>query len=246
MNLCTDLLVLAGDALAPAERNAAAARLMDRLRSWVPPYLRRTSPCALDAAEVDDVIQHLMTKSTLGTSRFRGASEGEAYKWCMRVSGNKARDLCRARKRLLRSDPEPEIEKVAPVAPDLEALAAGELERVLAALVAELGRLHRPQDLAGLERSLRCHVEARLGASIDEQLEAYGFASPDEPRAPDAVARARNRVYKYRERGRVAGCEALAALVAQGRFDDDDVADARQLLGCDLGAPVRKQKALLS
>jgi hypothetical protein len=76
-------------------------------------------------------------------------------------------------------------------------------------------------------------------------MEAYGF-SPDESRSAEACGRARNRVYKYRERGRSVGCEALSALVAQGRFDDEEVVDLRRLLGCGLSASLCVAKGQLS
>jgi hypothetical protein len=79
---------------------------------------------------------------------------------------------------------------------------------------------------------LRCHIEARMGAEMDEQIETYGF-EPDEARSPESAARARQRVYQYRSRGRVAGCEALSSLVAQARFAPEEVAYTQRLLGCD-------------
>jgi hypothetical protein len=172
----------------------------------------------------------------------------------MRVLANKGRDLCRDRRRMRRAadsandDDESPVDQGPSVEPNLEPLAAAELERLLQAIAGELPRLHRPQDVDGLLRSLRCHLEARLGASIEDQLEAYGFA-PDEPsdrRGPESFARARNRVYQYRARGRAAGCEALASLLAQGLFGADDVSDVHRLLGCDVHTQARKEKKDLS
>lgn len=245
MTLGSSLLVLAGDRVAAPARNEAARRVMANARTWVGGYLRRASPCALDDDDVEEVVQHLLTRCSTGSSRFRGTSEGEAHAWCMCVVLNKARDLCRARRRLTRQDPDDDLD--VPVQPDLEELAAAEFGRIVETIVQELPRLHRAQDVSGLVRSLRCHLEARLGATIEEQMETYG-SSPETSGAGAAepANRARNRVYQYRARGRAAGCEALAALVAQGRFGPDDVSDTRRLLGCEVAEPRRLKKEQLS
>src|SRR5205085_11026662 len=105
---------------------------------------------------------------------------------------------------------------------------------ILEMVEGEIPRLHRVQDAGTLARALRCHVEARLGATIEEQVEVFGWSGADGPRDATGLTRARNRVYQYRARGRTAACEALGSLAAQGRLGLDDVAHARQFLGCEV------------
>lgn len=236
--LATCLLVLGGDGVTSNERNNAARRLLSNIKTWVGRFLRRASPCTLDADDLEETIQHLMIRCATGSSRFRGSTEGEAHAWCMQVLQNKARDLCRSRWRLKRADSESDFDQ--PDSASLESLSVSELNRVIEAIVRELPRLHRRQDVEGLVRSLRCHIEARLGATMEEQMEVYGFAAePGAGRSPETAAKARDRVYQYRKRGRAAGCEALSALVAQGHFAAADVTDVRRLLGCDVPTPAQ-------
>jgi DNA-directed RNA polymerase specialized sigma24 family protein len=232
-------LVSLGEGASASERNAAAAKLLSLLRSWAPGFLRKNAPGRLDDDDIDECVQHLLTRCATGTSRFRGQSEGEAHSWCMRVLVNKARDVRRQKRDLLRvyegseaDTMHPELE--IPVAPNLDPIAADEFISILEMVEGEVPRLHRAQDAGTLARALRCHVEARLGATIEEQIEAYGWSGTEGPRDATGAARARNRVYQYRARGRTAGCEALRSLVAQGRLPIEDVAQAHRFLGCEV------------
>jgi DNA-directed RNA polymerase specialized sigma24 family protein len=243
------LRLLAAENATPQERNEAAGRLLAAVSAWAAPYVRRTVSSSLDEADIDEVVQHLLARSATGSSRFRGTTEGEAHKWCMRVLSNKAQDVCRRRRRLAylsrRAKEDVSEEDLGPepsVEPELETIAAHELSEMLEAVAAELPPLHRLKDVDGLLRSLRCHVEARLGATIEDQLEAYGFGGDDD-RTPQSFARARSRVYQYRARGRAAGCEALSALVVQRRFTPEDVVGAQRLLGCEVLPASRRERA---
>ncbi len=220
------------------DRNEAAAHVLTLLRGWAPAYVRRAAPCPLDEDDIEEAIQHLLAQSATGSSRFRQRTEGEAHAWCMRVLLNKSRDLCRLRRSLDRQGETEDADsergsRQIPVAPDHEDLAVRELIGILEAIEGELMYLHREKDVPTVARSLRCYVESRLGASIDEQVAALG----DELGTSSGLVRARNRIYQHRARGRAAGCEALRSLVARGRFTAEDVEPARRFLGCE-GATV--------
>jgi DNA-directed RNA polymerase specialized sigma24 family protein len=231
------LRLLAGHEAKPHERNAAVSQLLAGVRLWAPAYLRRVAASNLNDADVEDVIQHLLCQSSVGSSRFNGKSEGEAFVWCTTVMRNKARDICRNRKKYAPRPKavaggdgnDPRLEQ--PVDPDLTSLVASELVRMLETIEAELLRLHRLGSVSGVLRSVRCHLEHRLGATMEEQLERYGYGAT-EKRTPANATKARQRVYQYRQRGRRAACEALAALVSQARVSQDDVDAARALLDC--------------
>lgn len=237
MNLCAWLMMVSEPGLPARERNDVATRIFTTVGTWARPYLFRVAPCRLGDDDVDEALQHLLMRCTLGSSRFQGRSEGEAHSWCMRVLANKGRDLCRRKRRLVTgmldaSDDEDERPRVAEpsVDPDQSAMAMRTLTAIFEAIAAELPRLHRKQDLEGLLRSVRVHVEARMGATIEEQCATYGDGEP-------MSTKVQNRIYQYRNRGRKAACEALSSLVAQGRFSPEDVEDARRLLGCEVSEP---------
>ena len=239
MSLCAWLTMVADPGLRVRERNEVFARVHANVNVWAKPYLFRVAPCRLAEDDVDEAVQHLLTRCALGSARFKGTSEGEAHSWCMRVLANKGRDLCRSKRRLVTGqldaggdddDDRPHVREPS-VEPDHSALAIRAIEAVFAAIHGELPRLHRKQDVEGIIRSVRVHVEARMGATIEEQCAAYGGEGED-----PAKAKVQNRIYQYRNRGRKAACEALSSLVAQGRFAPEDVEDTRRLLGCDVSA----------
>ncbi|MBX3227336.1 MAG: hypothetical protein KIT84_34630 [Labilithrix sp.] len=239
MQLAAWLTMVSDPGLAARERNGVFARIHATVNGWAKPYLFRVAPCRLGEDDVDEAVQHLLTRCALGSARFKGKTEGEAHAWCMRVLANKGRDICRARRRLVTGqldagdddDDRPRVAEPS-VDPDNTALAVRAIEAVFAAIHAELPRLHRKQDVDGIVRSVRVHVEARMGATIEEQCATY--AADEAPPGQAPSTKAQNRVYQYRNRGRKAACEALSSLVAQGRFAPEDVEEARRLLGCDV------------
>lgn len=234
MNLCAWLTIVADPGVSARERNDVATRIHSTVGSWAKPYLFRVAPCHLNEDDVDEAVQHLLTRCALGTARFKGKSEGEAHSWCMRVLANKGKDICRGKRRLVTSsldstdddDDGPHVREPS-VEPDGSALAVRAIQSVFDAIHAELPRLHRKQDLEGILRSVRVHVEARMGATLEEQCVTHGEGDT-------TSTRVQNRIYQYRNRGRKSASEALASLVAQGRFAPDEVEDVRRLLGCDL------------
>jgi DNA-directed RNA polymerase specialized sigma24 family protein len=231
MNLCGWLRIMGDVSAERADRNTAAARIHANITTWARPYLGRIAPCRLGEDDVDEAVQHLLSRCALGSARFKGSTEGEAHSWCMRVLANKGRDICREKRRTVsttRDDDDDNARSFEPaVEADMRSLAISALQEIFGAIQEELPRLHRKQDIDGLMRSVRCHVEARMGASLEEQVLAYAANEID-------AVKAKNRVYQYRNRGRKAACEALASLVAQGRYAALDVEDARRLIGCDV------------
>jgi len=162
MNLCAWLTMVADPALPPRERNGVFARIHSNVNVWAKPYLFRVAPCRLAEDDVDEAVQHLLTRCALGSSRFKGTSEGEAHSWCMRVLANKSRDLCRSKRRLVTGqldtsgdddDERPRVREPS-VDPDGTALTIRTIEAVFAAIHAELPRLHRKQDVEGIIRSV--------------------------------------------------------------------------------------------
>lgn len=232
--LCGWLIVLAADddgsARSRRARDEACAAVYRALGAWVPALVRR-APCRLSDDDAMDILQHVVDKAALGTARFRGQSEGEARQWVKRIVANKAIDLCR---REASAPPSREPHRELAVAPE-EKVDAAAVRAAFDAIEETLAVTHRRNDAETLVRAFRCHMEARLGgATIDEQIESYGFTGEHADATRDEAERlkARNRVYQYRKRGREAGCAALAALAARGRYGEDDARAVGSLLGC--------------
>lgn len=250
MQLASWLRILAADGT-PRERNDAATRVLTLVGAWAPGYVKKHAPCSLDDDDASEALQHLLTRAALGKARFRGESEGEAHSFCMRVLVNKARDICRAKRRtrsLTRAggeDEGEEIELVGDTDIALDEVALREIASTLELVEQILHRLHRAKDVSGLVTSLRCHVDARLGATLEEQLESFGYVE-GEARTKETFTKARNRVYQYRNRGRKAGIAALEALIGEGRLREADVEHVRRILDCDGDTRVEKSAADVS
>ena len=235
------LLVTAGDATrTPSDRKASGGHIALQLRGWAGGFLGRRF--GNDLAKLDDTaddlvldaITHVVVQATVGTAPFRGTSEGEAYKWCQTLLTNFVTDRQRSLAgRRRKGWPTGEIEKFAPggetVLPD-----PWFLQSVLDAANAVIARKTRAQDLDGALRNVRVHLEALRGDAIEEQLERYGFVGrfDAEPRQRGTTAwlRARDRVYKYRGRGRDALAFALDTLELEGTFASDELLTLRRCL----------------
>lgn len=232
-----------------AEVNRAAGQLYAAVATWIGGYLRNKG-FSLSDDDRQDILQHLLLRASTGTARFRGATEGEAHAWCRRVIYNKAVDLVTITNR------EEHVEAVkssavpvaaAPVASDGEVSAASKRIQAMIGRVEEtIVRTSRANDAPGLLTSFRCHVDARLGASIEAQIEKYAWTGEhaNAVRSEDELVRARNRVYQWRKRGREAGCRALRSLRAAGTDDEEAVSLMARFLGCkegECGPRVRKE-----
>lgn len=251
MNLCGWLRVLAAEGTSRG-RNEAAAQVRSQVAAWAGGYVRRHAPCSIDDDDVSEALQHLLMRCATGTSRFRGETEGEAHAYCMRIMTNKARDLCRAKRRFRSltqtndDGDDTEMELVGDTEVALDEMALRDIAEVFQLVEQAIVRLHRAKDAPGLVLSLRCHVDARLGATLEDQLDTHGYLE-GEARDAETFVKARNRVYQYRNRGRKAGCAALTALVGEGRLGADDIEHAVRILGCDVpGNDHEKPKEALS
>lgn len=256
MNLAGFLMVLAAEGASPSERNRAAARVHENITTWIGGFLRGKG-FALDEDDKDDIVQHVLFRASTGTARFRGESEGEAHAWCRKVAYNKAVDIVNMKKREIVEAPadssRPQsIERTAGDLGEESGAVRGEAERVrelVARIEDTIRRTSRKNDTPSLILSFRCHVDARLGDSIEAQIEKYGFGEgfAGEPRDHDGVLRARNRVYQWRKRGREAGCKALGALRSGGLDDDAGLGLMARFLGCkDHETAPRAKKELAS
>jgi DNA-directed RNA polymerase specialized sigma24 family protein len=240
LGLAAWLKVLAAEEAPRASRNEAAGEVMRILEGWVPSLLR-SGPCKLSRDDMDDVAQHVLIKASLGTARFRGESDGEAYAWIKRIVRNKAIDICRANKVIL--DDVPSEDRPAEAEAITEERAYG---AALRRIEETIWRRHRKNDAESLVLALRCHLDARYQA-IDDQIERYGYQGQyaNEPRDEAGRLRARNRVYQYRKRGREAGCGALTALVAERVIEADEAMGVARFLGCKGSkAAANKEKVL--
>ena len=136
---------------------------------------------------------------------------------------------------------------VTPSASDGEVDAASKRIQAMVVRVEEtIVRTSRQNDAPGLLTSFRCHVDARLGASIEMQIDKYAWTGEHEgeARTEESTLRARNRVYQWRKRGREAGCRALRSLRAGGLEDDEGLALMARFLGCkesECGPRIRKE-----
>jgi DNA-directed RNA polymerase specialized sigma24 family protein len=249
MSLSAWLMVLAAPDATPRQRNEAAAGAYRILSEWIPRLVKGIAPCALSHDDALDILQHVADKAALGTSRFRGTTEGEAHAWVKRIVANKAIDICRARRPMAALSPEPGGSEGAPVRELRAEEDMGDVGPFLAAvdaIKAFIAENHRPNDAKTLARAFDCHIDAHMrGTDIDEQIARYGYDEPyaSEPRDTAGKIRARNRVYQYRKRGRDAGCRALAVLVEKGRYSSEEARDIARFLGCKDKAPAAALQA---
>lgn len=230
MSLCALLQTLAAETDRDL-RDEAATALYAELRSFAGGVIRRRFPGAPDHV-VDEAIHKVVFKASLGRSRFRGEDERAARAWCKRIMHRYVLDWLRRNDRaidledappkaLARAAPDPFLER------DVQLL----LQRVDEALV----HLHRARDLEGVRDNLRCHLETRLmGESIEAQIARW--APTDAPAETPAWRRSRDRVYQYRRRGKVAGCQAVEALLDAGEIDGVEADLLVRIIGCSEAA----------
>ena len=177
---------------------------------------------AADDLFVEDVVTFTMDKATMGSSGFRGSTEGEAITFLRRVASNRAIDLIRKAERRASAEerrPPPEV-----MAAESFELKAADLERIFGMIAQQIPLLHsRRTD--EVRRRCRIFLNAQTGLEdIERQIERWETPS-GESFAPKSAEwlRARDRVYQHRRRGRLDVAGALAALRRAGRIDEDDL-----------------------
>ncbi len=227
MSLCQWLQILASDATSRMDRERAASHLYQELRHFAPGVVRRRFYRASDDL-IDEAIQKVVLKASLGRARFRGDDDRAARAWCSRILQRYVLDVIRRERRLVDLDDAPQ--QRAPATPD--PLAGQDMETLLDRLEGALARLHRERDLEMVRHNLRVHLEARIvGTDIDAQIARW--AAPDDPDDKVALRRARDRIYQYRRRGKVAGCEAVQALLETGEITPAEADLLVRLVGCE-------------
>lgn len=238
--LLAALTTLAGDDLSHAKRSAACRYLLDDLERWGPGYLHNRFGHSLADDTVDDAIQHVMMQATLGSARFRGSLEGEARKWCRTLLYRFAIDELRRGRHIDRTDDD-HLERQRDVPGHTAAMPAPDegdafrcVYRILEHIRAEIVEGRRGEAAETISRSFECHLASRRGDTLEEQLSAWaGFEGGDAE--SNEFKRARDRVYQYRKRGRVAGCRALSALAEGSKFIEEEIALMRRVLDCRPG-----------
>ncbi len=245
MSLLASLTILAGPT-STAERNRVLLALQREAEPWLAAFLRRKGLRDLNGDDHFDLLQHLLLRAGTGSSRFRGTTEGEAVKWCQTVVYNKGIDMLRrqAKEVIAEVDDAPETEAKVwqePTHAEIHAF----VERIAAPVEASIARTSRSGDRETLLLQFRCAVEHILGAETEAQIERYGYAREHaaKPRDDASWKQARNRVFQYRRRGRLAGCKALKSLLSTGA-DPQEISFASRVLGCkdqpDGGGPPRE------
>ena len=221
------LEVLADDDATWEAREQAARGLYETLRHFGPGLVRRLRPHTPDHV-IEEAIHKVVIKAALGTSRFRGTDERAARSWCNKILQHYVIDYFRARRRVVDGEHLP----TPATAREADPVVARDLATLLDLLHTALLRLTRERDRPTVLHNVKIHLEARvLGAEIDEQIERW--ARPEDPADPTALRRARDRVYQYRRRGKVAACRAAAALEEAGEVTSEEAQLLRRILGCD-------------
>ncbi len=225
--LCRLLQRLAHDDLPRAQREAAASALYREVRRFAPGALYRRFP-GLPEVVVEEAIHKVVLEASLGRSRFRGDDERAARAWCNRILHRYAIDHFRYRRNKVHLDDAPPVRAPA----DDDPVFAADLVDLFDRMIGVLSRLHRPRDLERVTTNVRVHIEAHLlGEDIEAQMMRYGDLGPD-PTATER-RRARDRIYQYRRRGKLAACAAWATLLETGEVSTVEADLLSRLLGCD-------------
>jgi hypothetical protein len=194
-------------------------------------WLRELAPGEVDGV-IADGVQAVALAASSARVAFRGENEAAARAWCRRVLLSHVSNELRSRqaRRAVSAGElsdgavsESSFIEAAPAERDDDRLTPPGLARAVAALrlVREhVVRTHRPRDAESTMRAVWCYLEYLSGASIEEQLRTLGEsegAALDADPGTASDARARNRVYKLRQRGRDALRAACAAAVNSAR-----------------------------
>jgi len=227
MPLWENLRLLANDEAGAQPRERAAGALYRELRRFAKSVIRRR---AHDVPEpvIEEAIHKVVLEASLGHARFRGEDERSARAWCNRILQRYAIDYFRGQRHQVPEEDAPELRASA----DDDPLLIADIESLLDQLVATLPRLHRARDLAAVVQNLKIHLEARLmGRSLDEQV--IDYIPSDATKGEEGERKARDRVYQWRRRGKLAACNALASLLESGELNATDGDLLGRLIGCD-------------
>ena len=204
-------------------REPAARALLAELQRWAPMVIwksLRAQLRELNEGEAEhviaDAVQSLVVIAATSAHGFRGHSESAARAWCRRVLVSHVSNELRIRRAARRI---PAAEEGATGAPEPESPfgSTSERSRLSEAMSLTLGvfrqlrdrvyATRRQRDAESTMRAIWCYWTYLAGATLEEQVRALG----DGTTLLDDRKRARNRVYKLRERGR----NALRELASQ-------------------------------
>ncbi|MFO0678569.1 MAG: hypothetical protein U0169_18685 [Polyangiaceae bacterium] len=121
---------------------------------------------------------------------------------------------------------------------------------ILATFLPKLARTAGLTDTT-LAHCIHCHVDARLGRSLEEQLEECGTQGDKSAEGtrevlPDAIKRAAAKVMECRERGRTAASNAVTNLGARGDLSPREGWSLALVLGLELPGTTRVAPASAS
>lgn len=226
-----ELLTRLAAANLPKRDADLCTREVDKLlRAQIVPMLDKQglTPRKLSPDVIEDAIQKVLFKASMGTARFRGSTPGEAWNWCARIAGNEVRDYFKK----IRPTESLEPATTKPRRPEAVGESPMADERALGRLLQRLYR-HLEQTRSGelAADQARVLIEQRLGASIDEQVQKWVFRDGHEERTPEAKKKAAARIYQWRKRGRDAALAAVEELASAGALDEFEAQLMRDALG---------------
>jgi len=228
MSILPLLQTLAALEATPRERNMAARQLLPALSQRGLWLAGKDASRKLSAADLEDVVQHVLLQASVGTARCDSATEGGAWAWCRAVAYHKAIDLLEQQRRESPSE-DPLAGKEPQSVHDDEERVLEETDQILKQIVEVTQHAPRGDDKAV---SVSCVIEYLIGgASIEEQIERWGF--PDGRPAGATrleIERARNRVYAYRSRGAGYVEQTLDFLEKTRALSETDTALLRSLV----------------
>jgi hypothetical protein len=178
---------------------------------------------------IADAVQSLVVIAATSAHGFRGRSELAARAWCRRVLVSNVSNELRIR-RTARSIPAPD-ERAGMPEPDGQGGADSEGSSLSEAMSLTLGvfrqlrdrayATRRQRDAESTMRAIWCYWAYLAGATLEEQVRALGHGTA----LLADRKRARNRVYKLRERGRNAlrelACDLNGAVVPRASGSRD-------------------------
>jgi hypothetical protein len=210
-----------------ATRERAAKVLLDEMKLVAPGiinkaygrWLREVAHDEVDGV-IADAVQAVALAASARRAPFRGQNEAAARAWCRRVllshvsnelRTRQARRALHVRDLGVQDAPDSSFLEAAPPSENEEGrLSPSGVARAVAVLrlVREhVVGTHRPRDAESTMRAVWCYLEYLSGATLEQQLGTFGESESAEASGgagPASVGRARNRVYKLRQRGRTA------------------------------------------
>lgn len=239
MSLLHLLQVLARPDGERTDRQLAGAGLGKRIDQLARGMVK---PLPATAEELEDARQHLLLKASVGSSRFLGDSEGEAYGWCEAVLRNHVTSELRKTGRLVSLDDD-RRQAPTPVAaspgPESYRTLQARWDALVKKVLATIPNHHRETDVPSVTANVRCYIEGRLfDLSAADQLERWGFTGRHAAEwrdDPAARKRALQRIFQIRTRGKREWNAVLGGLRTSNGLSADDLDALGELLPAEGG-----------